>query len=284
MYGITQEKMEKNLKKYCSVLSKHGIKSTIPITAVVLKRHINLMKKFQGFGIEFSIHGFTHEDMLALNSVEQKNQIEKAIKIFKKNSIPFYGFRAPYLRSNNTTKKILNNFGLYDSSDTVFWDVLDPKLIKGSEDLFQKILNLYKPKQYSSLPRIYNGCISIPVSIPDDELLIDRLNIRNQKIIFNVWKKILDKAYARGEMFVIQLHPEKIGLCDKALEMLLEDILKRKPRIAILTLKEVAEWWKKRNDLKIKARWPNKARSTFCVTGDIDSITIWDYVLRLFGR
>jgi peptidoglycan/xylan/chitin deacetylase (PgdA/CDA1 family) len=31
-------------------------------------------------------------------------------------------------------------------------------------------------------------------------------------------------------------------------------------------------------------RWPNGARSAFCVTGDIDALTLWDYGLRLFGR
>jgi hypothetical protein len=32
------------------------------------------------------------------------------------------------------------------------------------------------------------------------------------------------------------------------------------------------------------ARWPNGARSAFCVTGDIDALVLWDYGLRLFGR
>ena len=30
-------------------------------------------------------------------------------------------------------------------------------------------------------------------------------------------------------------------------------------------------------------RWPNRARSAFCVTGDIDALTIWDYGLRFAG-
>jgi hypothetical protein len=31
-------------------------------------------------------------------------------------------------------------------------------------------------------------------------------------------------------------------------------------------------------------RWPDGARSAFCVTGDIDALTLWDYGLRLSGR
>jgi len=31
-------------------------------------------------------------------------------------------------------------------------------------------------------------------------------------------------------------------------------------------------------------RWPNGARSALVITGDIDSLTLWDYTLRLFGR
>ncbi|MCB0154598.1 MAG: polysaccharide deacetylase family protein [Anaerolineae bacterium] len=30
-------------------------------------------------------------------------------------------------------------------------------------------------------------------------------------------------------------------------------------------------------------RWPNGAKSAFCVTGDIDAITVWDYGLRFVG-
>jgi hypothetical protein len=31
-------------------------------------------------------------------------------------------------------------------------------------------------------------------------------------------------------------------------------------------------------------RWPDGARSSLAITGDIDALTIWDYGLRLFGR
>lgn len=32
------------------------------------------------------------------------------------------------------------------------------------------------------------------------------------------------------------------------------------------------------------SRWPDGARSALCVTGDIDALTIWDYLLRFVGR
>lgn len=32
------------------------------------------------------------------------------------------------------------------------------------------------------------------------------------------------------------------------------------------------------------ARWPHGARSALCVTGDIDALTLWDYLLRMIGR
>ena len=31
-------------------------------------------------------------------------------------------------------------------------------------------------------------------------------------------------------------------------------------------------------------RWPNGARSTLAINGDIDALTLWDYGLRLLGR
>jgi hypothetical protein len=31
------------------------------------------------------------------------------------------------------------------------------------------------------------------------------------------------------------------------------------------------------------ARWPEGARSALAVTGDLDALTLWDYVLRMIG-
>jgi peptidoglycan/xylan/chitin deacetylase (PgdA/CDA1 family) len=281
-YGLSKGKMRKNIKKYYDILDRHMVRPTIPITAVVLSRHADLIRAFQKLGVEFSIHGLMHKDMLAMTPEEQKKQINKAIEVFKKQRIQFHGFRAPYLRSNDDIKKILSESGLYDSSDTVIWDVLDPKLIEGSEDVFHRLLDLYENNKPAAMPYLYENCVSIPVSIPDDELLIDRLKIRDQDVIFDVWKKILDLTYRRGEIFVLQLHPERIEMCKEALERLLEDVRSRNPPIAVMTLKEVADWWKNRRDLRVN--WPENSRSAFCVTGDVDSVTIWDYVLRVCGR
>ena len=30
--------------------------------------------------------------------------------------------------------------------------------------------------------------------------------------------------------------------------------------------------------------WPQGKRSAFCITGDIDCLTIWDYILRFMGK
>jgi hypothetical protein len=58
-----------------------------------------------------------------------------------------------------------------------------------------------------------------------------------------MWRRILDVSYARGELFTLQLHPERIDFFAGALRGLLVDARARKPGVWIATLDEIAQWW-----------------------------------------
>ncbi len=125
-FGITPKRFERRLNRYCAATRNLGCVPTFPITAVILKRHPELIRKLSREGIEFAVHGYIHTDYKPLSSEEQTRHFKKAIDAFRICQIPFAGFRAPYLRVNNETPEVLGNLDfLYDSSHAIHWDVVD---------------------------------------------------------------------------------------------------------------------------------------------------------------
>ena len=256
-FGITPRKIEERLNRYLDITGLYGCVPTFPTTAVTLKRHPDLIRNLSRRGAEFAVHGYIHTDYRSVSFQEQRRHLEKAIGIFESCHIPFSGFRAPYLRSNLGTLEAVGQLKLaYDSSRVIHWDVIDQAKYskKGWKD-YIKLLNFYQALDavnHSSLPRFENGLVEIPVSIPDDEALVDRLGVEEKEEISKIWNMILQRTYDRGELFTIQLHHERISFCDQALEAVLKQARELDPPVWIATLREIAEWWREKNDFTLE--------------------------------
>jgi peptidoglycan/xylan/chitin deacetylase (PgdA/CDA1 family) len=267
-YGIGSSRMQKNLAD-CTTQIKT---LTLFVPASVLKRHPFIYQN----RVEYAVHGYRHSDYSGMTRAEQKYHLQKAQTIFGKFGPRKRGFRAPYLKTSQNTLGLLNELGfLYDSSCSMHWDVW-PKGRRNRQ--YQRILEYYQPMDtqgQESLPFFEAGLLRLPVSIPDDEMLIDRLGIQNQDTLYGIWSEILCESQRKNEMFVLLLHPERFHLAGQALERLLEkaDCL----GMWITSLSDIAVWWR---DQMRKQRWPDGRRGVFCVTGDVDSITLLDYFLR----
>jgi len=250
-FGVSPKSIEDLLNKYVDATQLCGCLPTFPITGVVLKRHPELVRKLIKRGVEFAIHGYVHNDYRKMGLVKQANHIERAMDIFKQNGIPFVGFRAPYLRGNGETLKALRQLGfLYDSSETLSWDVLNKnQFTTQAWREYENVIEYYTPRdaeKFLALPRIEEGIVEIPVSLPDDEALIDRLGIKSAKEIARIWCNIASSTYRRGELFVIQLHHERISLVRSALLAVLAQARRVKPPVWIAGLGEIARWWKEK--------------------------------------
>ena len=161
---------------------------TFPITAVTLARHPDFIRELYDQGVEFAVHGYLHIDYKMLPLSEQVRHFKKAIDIFKIYEIPFVGFRAPFLRVNGHTPEVLSSLGfMYDSSRIIHWDAVDLiEFSKYARSNHDRLREFYKPKdskKYFSLPRLKDGIIDIPVSVPDDEAIVDRLGITDKRTI-----------------------------------------------------------------------------------------------------
>ena len=128
----------------------------------------------------------------------------------------------------------------------MFWNVGGRDLASQKE--VRKILDFYSSEcevDAPSLPRIEDGIVRLPVSLPDDEILIERLAIGRPEELLAYWLEMLEKSYERSELLVLQIHPERFPICKEALAPLLEEVRKR--NVWNATLGEVASWWTERD-------------------------------------
>lgn len=257
-FGLSPRKFRRLLTQYCSLTRELECVPTFFLTAVTLKRHPKLIKKLCQYGVEFAIHGYIHTDYGMLSYQEQKKHFNKAIETFNKCEIPFTGFRAPFLRTNDNTFRVINDLGFkYDSSITVHWDVIDDNdgFTREARREYQRVLDYYNTHQarsYLVLPRIIDNFVEIPVSMPDDEIIMERLGVTDEDKMSSIWNDIVKKSYQSGEIFTIQLHPERISHYEKTLIGIIRDLKQYNPPIWLATLREVTEWWKERNNFQFR--------------------------------
>jgi len=235
---------------------KYNYQPTLIIPSIVLKRYKNFFKLFANNGLEFSAHGYVHRDLKTLSLREQIVQIGMAKEIFNGLSVPVYGFRSPYLSRNRfTTEAIQENGFLWESNETLIWkDYLisqELKLRNLMRDAIRFLYNPFDAQQNVVIPRLLGEVVGIPVTLPDDEMLIDRFGIVDSNTIESIWAAILEKTRERGDIFVLQLHPERLEICKEAMKGLLERASRPENGIWMTGMKEVAEWWKEKSQFEV---------------------------------
>ena len=238
---------------------------SFPITAHILKRYPRLIQRLVVKEVDFAIHGYVHSDYTKLSSKNLIEHFAKSIKIFKSLNIPFCGFRCPYLKWNEEVLEVIGNLNFsWDSSQVIIWDFFKGGEVSSEKwKNYQKILSQYRHSDAPNCimrPALKKNFVEIPVSLPDDDILIDRLGITNEEIIENIWEKILMATYEQGELFTLQLHPERINFCVNALESILKKARKLNPPIWIASLNDIAKWWKEKKDFSLEINERQKNR------------------------
>lgn len=138
----------------------------------------------------------------------------------------------------------------YESNEAVLHNVVDlnefsPLLQSG----FAKSLALFQAipcTSYTLRPHFEEKLLRIPTSIPDDEMLFDRLRITDPQEVGRIWSDVMESVYAREGIYTLNLHPERGIICKQALENLLASTRNLPLPIWITRLHEVANWWQER--------------------------------------
>ncbi len=252
--GPTTTRMRRTLDAYLDVTAAYHVRPTFPTPAVVVDRHPRIIRHLVERGAEIAIHGLDHVDYARLPPEEQVRHMREAVRRFQSRKIPFYGFRAPYLRWDGSLLDALRSLRIgYDSSAAVFWKVLKEPLTPEAEARLQRVLDFYAPlsaEEEPVLPFWERDVLRLPVSLPDDEILVDRLGSSAAEI-GEVWQRILALTHRRGELFVLQLHPERFFICREGLNVLLNTARSQNPPVWIAPLAEIAQWWRRKSSIHV---------------------------------
>lgn len=269
-YGLSKKRMFNNLELLIDILNEYDAKATLPITATTLLHNPEILEVLDA-RIELAIHGYKHIDHTQLSYKELLCQLNNALEIFKKNKIIVYGFRAPYLKVNDTVIKVISDIGLkYDSSHPIYYFNVLPDELRNAKSL-KKLVNMYNFK--CSVPTVFkirNEIIEIPVTLPDDEMLADRLSLSPTGIA-KYWIRVLDEiSKFKGGIFVLQIHPERIGFLEYSLRKVLEEAINRE--FDLVNLKDMC--------IKYEKGKMDENKCYLAITGDIDILGILD-ILRV---
>jgi peptidoglycan/xylan/chitin deacetylase (PgdA/CDA1 family) len=256
-FSMSPAKAERHLQAYLGVLRKYGVNATFPITAVVLQRHQSVVRYLADEGVEFAVHGLVHTDHARLSGAAQRSQFARAVRIFEAAGVPADGFRSPYLRYNPATIAAVQSVGLnYISNETVSYDVVDQRSVTPSRwTEYQRALRLYAAIPVDAAlprPRMRGKLVEIPVSMPDDEILVDRLGLRRGEDVGEIWSRMVEMTHAAHDLLTIQLHPERGAACREAVASAIATAQSLSPNVWVAQLRDIASWWRRRLDLRIQ--------------------------------
>lgn len=272
-FGISEKQTRRALFSIMQALQPYEAAPTFFIPAVVLRRHAGLIADVIGSGAEVGIHGYVHNDYRYLSRQEQDSQTHRAMSIFQETRIPFQGFRNPYLGWNEDALRVFADCGFsYESNEAVLHEIIDPETLSPLlRSGYEKSLALFQAIPctiYALRPRFEEGLLRVPISIPDDEMLFDRLRITDPLEVGRLWGAIMQRVYERGGLYTLNLHPERGLLCKRALDALLSHARSYPLANWVTRLDDVAHWWKERSAFELRVtpltagRWQVEATCT----------------------
>jgi len=264
-YGLGSTRMCANIVSYVRLLEDFGARPTFPVTANVVVSHPDIFRELRD-QCEFAVHGWVHDDYREIPSAVRLDHLAAARACFRSIGIERPGFRAPYLGADRHLISDVQRSGFaYDSSESVFWPVVE------RTDPVELALIAYgsRTRPEGAQPRLERGMPLFPTSLPDDELLIDRIGVRDPKQMADVWVRIVDLCLSHGVPCVLDFHPERLALWSKAMRTLLEWVSSKDPPVELLLMRELAERFAR-----------GERPRAVCVTGDIDVLELLDAVRR----
>ena len=271
-YGLTPARMDQALHLFAQTLLPFGCGASFPLTAVALKRNRATIARYLDQNIEFAVHGYTHVDYSRLAPEEQLTHLRRARAVFAAAGISATGFRSPYLSRETRLHDALRATGFsYVSNQPILWDVLDADAFTLSTySSYERAITFYAPWSASermSLPQLDNQLVEIPVSLPDDEILLDRLGGAASGLVEKTWQRILSQTHQRGELFTLQLHPERIAGCAQGLAAVLAEARALTPSVWCARLDEIAAWWQTRAQASVEIADAGNGGLRLTVTG-----------------
>jgi hypothetical protein len=251
-FGLSNKKSRRALQRIHEITAKHNCTPSFFITAELLDKHLDIIKEISVNGTHMGLHGYHHIDYCLMSGKAQSDDIAKGLEKFRRLGLPVSGFRAPFLRFNDETSKAAAENGVnWVSHSTMLFDgnsCLD--LIDGCGNAQQLLGGFYTTRSQVEEPSLPSWgpsyCLEIPVSLPDDELMVDRLGIHVPEELTAIWLDMLHSSLQKGELFNFIFHPERIDLVAEPLIKLLKEAT-RHSDLWLCSLEEINHWWRERS-------------------------------------
>ncbi len=255
-FGITESRTRRALLSTIETLCQYDAAPTFFIPAVVLRRHHKLLAEISRCDAEIGIHGYVHNDYRSLSEAKQFKQTEQAISLFRSTNTPYQGFRNPYLGWTEESLTVFTSLNFtYESNEAIIHDVIDLDLLAPViRSGYEKSLALFQAltcNAYTLRPHFEGPLVRIPTSIPDDEMLFDRLRITEPEEVGDIWSKVMQRVYDFGGVYTLNLHPERAVPCKQALTKLLYYADNRPLPVWLARLQDIAQWWKERSRFRL---------------------------------
>ena len=279
-YGLSGRRYRRSLREFVRLMKRLGIKPTLPVTARVLERHPQLFLEIQDDGAELAAHGLRHIDYTDVFEEMLREHAQKAQVILQDFAgIDNLGHRFPFLRKNEGAINLIGEQAYrWDSSVVVSWNSLDSGLFeKQAWNNYQNILKTYDARdadEEAVLPYFIDGLVEIPVSVPDDDILVERLGLDDSETMKVIWKRMVCRARERGDLLVMQVHPERYHEYKASLEAVLRFAVGQND-VWLASLNEVADWWRDRDHIafnvseveknRYRIAWQGSKRATVLV-------------------
>ena len=228
-------------------------KITFCVTASLLSENAALFRKLRQMGHDVAAHGYIHTNMKNKSRREQIDIIRKCSHVFARFQMPVSGFRCPYLSYNNDTLDVLQRGGFaWTSNNMILW----PNGLSGGNGreskTLKKINNLYHidfADTRPALPRFRDGCLDIPITGPDDEMLVERFKVKQKSKIAETWMNVLRKTHESGEMFHLLFHPERFPHIRESMKEIVAGLKQFDQPVWVASLMEITQWWRQRQTL-----------------------------------
>jgi peptidoglycan/xylan/chitin deacetylase (PgdA/CDA1 family) len=255
-FGLTSAKSKKAIEQIFEITNKYKCTPSFFVTAELLEHHLDLFARISENGTHVGLHGCHHIDYVGMSEAEQRNDITKGLNKFREHNMQVSGFRAPFLRFNEETAKAVVDSGIdWVSHCTMLYDrIAHLKVLERHDNAKHLVGNFYSSRSHAkevSLPRWGTHCLEIPVSLPDDELLVDRLGICDPHEFTRIWSDMLNSTREEGELLNLLFHPERISVIAQPLEAILEQATGHGD-VWVASLDEIRKWWQQRSGFSLE--------------------------------
>lgn len=272
-YGLSEKRMVAALSQMSSDSKNHGIGITIPVAGEILTDdRADFLKSLCHDGFEIAVHGFHHEDFSSLSEERLREDIARAKEVFGKYGFHPTGYRAPYLRSRADLLPLLAENGFaYGSSRTLIFDRSLAKNKTFLDRTDEIAIDLYGSKRVEkmtdSVERV-EDTVEIPVSLPDDEIIIDRMGIKENDLLEILIEDTIRSALRFSSFAIIQIHPERYMIARKALLSVASRLSGE--GVNFITINSLADM------INRTGQSPTGGKRYVCISGDLDIMSIWD--------